>query len=164
MTKTQSPTNIPFTGEDAVLNITNVTGELDDHNAAKAGAQSPYSEPPPEQETVSPEMAAAVIKMPFALASLYFGEHWNLSDAEARLMSAPAAKLFSHAAGRFAESNPDAFVLGFALCIAVGPRAAQTMANATARRAAAFRAARMGAVTVPAEVNAQVPAVAGEAE
>ncbi|MCL2817137.1 MAG: hypothetical protein FWD39_01960 [Clostridiales bacterium] len=124
----------------------NLTGELNDEGAAAAANDSPYSaQEAPGEDYITPEMAASVLKMPFSVASVYLGAHWELSDGEAKLMATQAARLFSRLAGRFAESNPDAFVLGLALAICVGPRAVQTVNLLKAEKAAKDRAARVGA-------------------
>ena len=133
-------------GEEAVLNVFNITGELNDEGAAAAAHESPHAaQETPGEGYVTPEMAASVLKMPFSVASVYLGAHWELSDGEARLMADPAARLFSRLAGRFAETNPDAFVLGLALAICVGPRAVQTVNLLKSDKAAREKAARIGA-------------------
>jgi len=145
-------TNPSPAAAEASVDVINIAGTLDDKGAAAAAAESPYGEPPAgaSEEHINPEMAEAVIKMPFAMAAGYFGEHWTLSDFEAKSIATPAAKIFSRMAGRFAESNPDGFMLGLALCIVLGPRVITTVKISNQKKAAAAEAARMGAAGVPA--------------
>jgi len=133
--------------EEAKLNVYNTTGTLNDKGAAAAASASPYEAQGQalDEGVVSPEMAAGILKFPFSLAAAYLGEHWEISDAEAKLMADPAARMFSGVAGRFAASNPDAFVLGMALVIVAGPRAFKTIQLIREEKSAKREAARTGA-------------------
>jgi|GEM_PF-6140167 len=121
-------------GEEARVTVTNIAGDLDDAGAFKRAAESPFNaEEQPQEEYIDPETAAEFIKFPFEMASFALGEHWKLKDHEALMLATPSARLFSRVFGRFAGSNPDAYMLGFSLLIICAPRAVKTASLAKAR-------------------------------
>ena len=117
--------------EAAEVRVLNIAGELDDLNinidelsGLEDGEAAADGRP---MGIVTEEMAGTILATPFEVAAAFLGKHWQLSAGEIELMSPPAARVFSDLFGRYASQYPDAYMLGFALCTAVGVRAAQTI-------------------------------------
>lgn len=119
-------------GETIDVRILNMPGELDDLTIDdEALAGSPYDDieggADPRGAMVSEDMAATILATPFSVAAAFLGNHWELSKGELQLMAPPAARVFSDLFGRYCSQYPDAYMLGFALCAAIGTRAAITV-------------------------------------
>lgn len=111
-------------GEIVSLAVINQTGNVDDREPFRV--YDDYSENQggtSEENVVSKEWARAVLKFPYDLISERTGkEYWKLTKAELDLMDEPAARIFSKWFSRYADSNPDAYMLAAALIIATTSR------------------------------------------
>ena len=115
--------------EAATVTVTNMAGTLDDKNAGRGEEQYSDFGGGSEEQTnaIDPELAAVFIRMPFDLAAAYLGEHWTLSNGEAKLIADPAAKLFSRLFAQLSDRSPDAVAFALALLAVAGPRTLKTV-------------------------------------
>lgn len=124
----KQPQEATAPAEDIQVKVMNETGKLDDKGAASAALSSSFEQPSEQaDDIISPAMAATVLKVPFAMAATAWGDYWLLSDNEAAMLSEPAAKVFSQFCGRFADRNPEVYMLGMAIILTVFPRALRTI-------------------------------------
>ena len=119
VTKKQEENETPVTtpAEDIQVDVINTAGTIDDSIPFKTN--DTYG----ENQTVSggdllidKEQAREILQFPFAVvAGITKKEYWNLTDAELDCMDNSASRLFSQLFTRYADSNPDAYMLGFTL-------------------------------------------------
>ena len=111
-------------GECVSLAVINQTGNVDDKEPFRVNDDYSENQGGTSEETlVSKEWARAVLSFPYNLISERTGkEYWKLTKAELDLMDEPAARLFSQMFSRYANSNPDGYMLGMALILATTTR------------------------------------------
>lgn len=122
-------------GEIVSLDVINQTGNVDDREPFRV--HDDYSENQGgtrEENVISKEWARSLLAFPYNLISERTGKpYWKLTKAELDLMDEPAARLFSRLFSRYADSNPDAYMLAAALVIAttarIGKMKAEQMAE-----------------------------------
>ncbi len=111
-------------GESVSLVVVNQTGNVDDKEPFRV--KDDYSEnqgSESQENVISKEWARAVLAFPYDLISERTGKpYWKLTKAELDLMEEPAARLFSKMFSRYADSNPDGYMLGAALILATSTR------------------------------------------
>ena len=117
--------------EDAEVQVYNTPGGLDDEavsadEAAGEGAAAPDLR---DMGQISEETAAKILATPFAVAAAFLGDHWKLHKEEIEIMAPSASRVFTEMFGKYASRYPDAYMLGFSLCVCVGARAAITIAQ-----------------------------------
>ena len=130
-TKTQN-----MAGETVSLAVINETGNVDDREPFRV--HDDYSENQggtSEENAISKEWARSLLAFPYNLISERTGkEYWKLTKAELDLMDEPAARLFSKMFSRYADSNPDAYMLAAALVIATTSRIGKMKAEQVAEQ------------------------------
>lgn len=119
-------------GEEIDLDIYNTPGALDDISPALFDEEiEDYegTEKVSNLNCIDEEMAATILKTPFEItAAILNEEHWKLTDSETNLMKLPASRVFSELFGKYVDTNPDAYILGFTLITCVGLRAGKSAA------------------------------------
>ena len=123
-------------GEIVSLDVINQTGNVDDREPFRV--HDDYSENQggtSEENIVSKEWARSLLAFPYNLISERTGKpYWKLTKAELDLMDEPAARLFSKMFSRYADSNPDAYMLAAALVIATTSRIGKMKAEQVAEQ------------------------------
>lgn len=129
-----TPTNTA--GESVSLMVVNKTGNVDDKEPFRV--HDDYSENQggtSEENVISKEWARAILAFPYDLISERTGKpYWKLTKAELDLMDEPSARLFSKLFSRYADSNPDAYMLATALVIATTARIGKMKAEQVAEQ------------------------------
>ena len=114
---------------DLQVSFENVLSEngLNDLKAQEQARKDGFVTEPPTDGVISEETAKTILNTPFSVAAAFMGDFWLLSKEELDLMAPPAARVFSDIFGRWAGQYPDIYMLGFALIVAIAPRAAKTV-------------------------------------
>lgn len=107
------------------VEVLNLAGSIDDESVK---ADEPlHSEKSAEMQVAFDQSwTELILNTPYDIMAKIYGEHWQLTAGELELMTPPASRIFAELFGRYINTNPDAYMLGFALLAATGARVAET--------------------------------------
>lgn len=110
----ENPVTTP--AEDIQVDVINTTGTIDDSIPFKTNDTYSGQTVSGGDLLIDKEQARTILQFPFAVVAwITKKEYWNLTDAELDYMDNSASRLFSQLFTRYADSNPDAYMLGFTL-------------------------------------------------